>query len=61
MAEIEGQLLADLNEQQTLPNSAEYAASRNLEHSQIVGIVKSLQASGLVEAEVRSQRIHSWR
>ena len=55
MGDVEGQLLAGLNEHQTIANSAGYAASRQLEHSQIVGIIKSLQASGLVEAEVRMQ------
>lgn len=54
MTDVEGQLLAHLNDHQTIANSAEYAASQHLEHGQVVGVTKSLQASGLVEAEVRS-------
>ena len=52
MADVEGQLLADLAELQTIPDSLEYAASRGVQHSQLVGVIKSLTAAGLIEGEV---------
>ena len=52
MADIELRLLADLSELQTINDSSQYAASANLQHNQLVGIVKSLLAAGLIEGEV---------
>ena len=52
MADVEGQLLADLAARNSIPDSSEYAASRDLQHSQVVGVIKSLLAAGLVEGEV---------
>ena len=52
MADIELRLLADLSESQTIADSSEYAATRNLQHNQLVGVIKSLLAAGLIEGEV---------
>ncbi len=52
MAGVEGRLLADLAELQSISDSSEYAASRDIQHNQLVGVIKSLLAAGLVEGEV---------
>ena len=52
MADIETQLLADLAERQSIVNSSEYASSRQVAHDKVVGVIKSLQAAELIEAEV---------
>ena len=57
MVDLEGRLLADLAELQHIADSAEYTATRGLQHSQIIGVVKSLLAAGLVEGEVCSYRL----
>ena len=57
MADVEVQLLAELAERQAIANSSDFATSREIGHDKVVGIIKSLQAAGLVEAEV-SSRIH---
>lgn len=53
MADAEEQLLAEVAEHQIVPNSSEYAASHSIPHDKIVGIIKSLQAAGLIDAEVK--------
>lgn len=53
MADTELRLLADLSELQVIPDSAEYAQTRDIQHNQLVGVIKSLLAAGLVEGEVR--------
>ena len=52
MADMEGRLLADLAELQTIPDSLEYATSRDVQHNQLVGVIKSLLAAGLLQGEV---------
>ena len=52
MADIESCLLADLSELQTIADSVEYAATRSLQHKQLVGVIKSLLAAGLIAGEV---------
>ena len=52
MSDIELRLLADLSDSQTIADSSEYAATRNLQHNQLVGVIKSLLAAGLIEGEV---------
>lgn len=52
MDDVEGRLLADLAELQSIPDSIDYASSRNVQHSQLVGVIKSLLAAGLLEGEV---------
>lgn len=52
MADVEGRLLADLAELHSIPDSSEYAASHDIQHNQLVGVIKSLLAAGLVEGEV---------
>lgn len=52
MADIELRLLADLSESQTIADSSAYAATHHLQHNQLVGIIKSLLAAGLIEGEV---------
>lgn len=51
MADVEGRLLADLAELHSIPDSSEYAASHDIQHNQLVGVIKSLLAAGLVEGE----------
>ena len=55
MADVEAQLLADLAERQAIENSSDFATAREVGHDKVVGIIKSLQAAGLVEAEVTQQ------
>lgn len=52
MADIETRLLAELAERQTITNSSEYATLREVAHDKVVGVIKSLQAAELIEAEV---------
>lgn len=54
MADIELRLLANLSETQTISDSSAYAATHNLQHNQLVGVIKSLLAAGLIEGEVYS-------
>ena len=54
MADVELRLLADLSELQTIADSAEYAATHDLQHNQLVGVIKSLLAAGLIEGEVNA-------
>ena len=53
MADVELRLLADLSELQVIADSVEYAQTRDLQHNQLVGVIKSLLAAGLIEGEVR--------
>lgn len=55
MADAEQQLLANLAERQSIANSFEYASSHGVAPDRIVGIIKSLEAAGLIEAEVSSK------
>ena len=54
MSGVESQLLAELANCQSIDDSLEYAASHDLQHNQLVGVIKSLLAAGLVEGEVRA-------
>ena len=54
MSNVEIQLLAELGHCQSIDDSSEYAATRDLQHNQLVGVIKSLLAAGLVEGEVRT-------
>lgn len=56
MSDVELRLLADLSESQTIADSSEYAATRNLQHNQLVGVIKSLLAAGLIEGEVNARQ-----
>lgn len=58
MADVEAQLLAELAERQAIANSSEFATSREVGHDKVVGIIKSLQAAGLVQAEVAPRTHH---
>lgn len=51
MADAEEQLLAEIAEHQIVSNSSEYASSHSVPHDKIVGVIKSLQAAGLIDAE----------
>lgn len=55
MADVEGQLLADLAAHSSIADSSAYAASHDLQHNQLVGVIKSLLAAGLIEGEVWRQ------
>ena len=54
MSDMESQLLAELADCQCINESSEYAASHDIQHNQLVGVIKSLLAAGLVEGEVRT-------
>ncbi len=54
MSDVESQLLAELGNCQSIDDSSEYAATQDLQHNQLVGVIKSLLAAGLVEGQVRS-------
>ena len=54
MSDVESQLLAELADCQSIDDSLEYAASHDLQPNQVVGVIKSLLAAGLVEGEVRT-------
>lgn len=51
MSDMESQLLAELADCQCINESSEYAASHDIQHNQLVGVIKSLLAAGLVEGE----------
>ncbi|KAL0029600.1 hypothetical protein WJX79_007324 [Trebouxia sp. C0005] len=51
MSDVESQLLAELADCQSIDDSLEYAASHDLQPNQVVGVIKSLLAAGLVEGE----------
>ncbi len=54
MSDVESQLLAEVADCQSIDDSLEYAASHDLQHNQLVGVIKSLLAAGLLEGEVRT-------
>lgn len=54
MSDVESQLLAELGNCQSIDDSTEYAATHDLQHHQLVGVIKSLLAAGLVEGQVRT-------
>jgi len=51
MPDVEIQLLAELGNCQSIDDSSEYAANHD---NQLVGVIKSLLAAGLVEGQVRT-------
>ncbi len=52
MADLEGQLLQALNEKECIADSGDFAKSQGVDHMAVVGVIRSLQASEMIVAEV---------
>jgi hypothetical protein len=51
-AQVEEALLGDLQEDESIANSQEWASSAGFDHKVVEGVVRSLQGFEYVEAEV---------
>mgnify|MGYP001807217659 CR=1 FL=1 len=52
MADLESQLLQALNEKECIADSGDFAKSQGVDHMAVVGVIRSLQASEMIVAEV---------
>lgn len=52
-AEIEAVLLQQLNNDEAIADSGDFAAANNWEHNAVVGVIKSLEAAEMVVTQVR--------
>lgn len=54
MADLESSVLQALSTHETIADSGEFASSLNVDHMTLVGVIRSLQASEMIVAEVGS-------